>query len=237
MDQEFKTQMIVLNKGLELFHAGFIHTSNMLEDDRFSMWDKESLITFMKNIPLGELDTSVPDHAKFFSLVPEGPYLYGVDDEKTGALKYKIKKPLLLMDLKDKGEEGDDIQQILQRAWSRPSKGKPKDLPAFMKCFDGWIAYDDDIVPWREIFLFRPWEVMGKGKRYYLNSEDVVEPTRTKGYYHFYPYQFEELRRLRKKLVGCFKVSYMDNKIKLLSSIEKCDTAALKYLEGEKIRY
>lgn len=223
-----QNQMIVLNKGLNLYHSGYINSpKTMKELKKYGIWTEKQIKVFKEKVPEGEVDESIPDHAKFFTLSAEKAYSYDVDDIVKGATKYKLKKPVILLDLKDK--ENFELQTELQKVWTAPGvKAKVTELT---KCFDGWIGYDDIIEPWREIFLFRPWEVISKGKRYYMDKSKIQKSERVEGkrYYH-YPYQQKELDNLNKHLIGCYNVSVTGKKIKILSEMKQCDTLSLKYL-------
>lgn len=224
-----KTQMIVLGKGLDLYHAGYINSPKLIKELReFGIWTEKEIKNFQEKVPKGEMDLSIPNHAKFFTLSAEKAYSYDVDDVTKGATRYKLKKPVVLIDLKDK--DYFELQMELQKVWTKP--GEKAKVAELTKCFDGWIAYDDIIEPWREIFLFRPWEVISKGERYYMDKSKIQNSERVEGsFYYYYPYQQDELDNLNNHLMGCYDVSFSGNKIKLLSEIKRCDTLSLKYLK------
>lgn len=230
MEEEYKTQMIVLDKGLNLYHSGFINNPETLKQlKKEGMWDKATAQYIKRKIPKGGVDLSVPDHAKFFSLDKHHPYYYGVDDITRGASQFITTRPIILIDIekKDLSEKSRKLLKELSKIWRMLGEKTPKEeIPDFLKCFDGWIGYDDFPVSWREVFLFRPWEVISKGKRYYLDPEEA-EKTRKERHYQ---YQEEELDSLHKHLIGCYDVSYKDNTIGLLSKLKTCDTLSLKYV-------
>lgn len=231
-------KMIILNENLNLFHSGPIYNDEYHRKNPKEL--TETQLDFLsKTMPKDKMDLSVPNHPKFFSLTAEHPYSYGVDNIMFGSVMYTLKKPVVLIDLEIKDNKDKiylKLKEELHQLW--PKVGEPfKNLNNYSDCFDGWIGYDDYPDPWREVFLFRPWECLSEGKRYFLkNVEEVVKKFREESYYiptHvgiYYPYEDKELTILKKYLVGCFDIRYHgNNMMEILSETNsKCDSMSLK---------
>ena len=226
-----KLKIIIFNKGLELFHLGFLNT---VEGKKYIEYEQglteDNFNKLMKNVKKGEMDTSIPDHGKFFSLVPEGPYLYGADDIRLGAMKYKTIRPIVLIDIESKRRMFDDkeyesIIRTFQR-WltDQGTREVDKTIKDFTNDFDGWIGYDDYPGPWREIFLKDPSDIVTKGERYILNKKDIKTVK---------DYQDDELKRLHDRVMSCFDVEYTGfstgaGKITKINNVSHCDSLSLK---------
>lgn len=177
--------ILVFDAGLELFHVSKLNneaarTEWLHEMSEFDpkyrdqmradflndtgMTYEQYLDKMFLNTPINEVNVTLLDHPKYFGLTEEFPYYYGANDVTTGASKYVTNRPIVLIDI------------AYTDARNR--------LIGIENCtsIDGWITFDDVSDRWREIYIFRPFEVMAPGQQYHLSSIPKDNFNGDKGY-------------------------------------------------------
>ena len=190
--------IIILQAGMRLYDTTWKHTDETIEELRK---EKEfHLVEALSHVPQGG-HLSDLQHPKYFGLTEWQPYFYGrYNDPNKKALEYTTMKPMLLMDF---GANKDIDIELEQR---------------ISACFDGWIAFDDIHDTWREIYLFRPYEIIDSSSEEEYELVNYV-PTSE------YKWEVQELNSLRKHLMGCWNISF-DIDTKTIQLLDECTTSA-----------
>lgn len=222
--ESFDTNIIILDKGLKLYHLGYLNNEKSINYFKEEDEDEEQIKKRFEGVPKDEINTKPPSSLMFFALHRDHPYdaIKGVQ----AYAEFVTTKPIVIFDIGNKNilnSPNPGVYKYLYKTWVKPWE---KSIPAkFMDCLHGWIGYDDYGNPWREIALFNAKEFVSKGKPYNLD-------TSKRGPRWTFPHESEELEYLHEKLIGCFKsvIYFSDDEepeIKILSQ-SHCDSPSLK---------
>lgn len=108
-------------------------------------------------------------HSKYFSITKYHPFYYGADKlgKRQVALMYKTIKPMILMYQRYNLDWKDDMRP----RWASFDECIANNEWLTNTCLDGWIASDDPLDDWFEIYLFRPYTIVDPYPKQYLLSD------------------------------------------------------------------
>lgn len=159
------TQIYTINAGFNMYHV----TSRNLGQDE----DDSDYIT---NLPYGEYPKSI-DHAMYFGITSEFPYYYGANEYSRPSLKFTTKRDINLMYVNKNLLDGE-LSRALTLSYTTYCVPTTYNGTKLSYRIDGWIAFDDGNDTWREIYLFRPNEVlMGEGVPYIHHNITKIKET------------------------------------------------------------